>query len=110
MAYDIRFYTDEHCAHAIADGLQRRGVNVLTTYAANMLGAPDEEQLALANREERVVFTQDTDFLKMHAAGKEHYGIVYAEQGKSIGAIVRGLMLIYEVLDQEDMKNHIEFL
>lgn len=46
----------------------------------------------------------------MHAVGKEHYGIVYAPQGKSIGEIVRGLMLIYEVLDKEDMKNHIEFL
>ncbi|MGB3586204.1 MAG: DUF5615 family PIN-like protein [Tunicatimonas sp.] len=110
MPYDIRFYTDEHCAHAIAEGLKRRGVDVLTTYAADMLGASDEEQLNLASKEGRVVFTQDNDFLKMHAAGSNHFGIVYAEQGKSIGAIIRGLMLIYEVLDQNDMKNHIEFL
>ena len=110
MSHSIRFYTDEHCAHAIASGLQKRGVNVLTTYAANMIGASDEEQLALAVREERVVFTQDRDFLRMHATGKDHFGIVYAMQGKSIGEIVRGLMLVYEVLEQEDMKNNIEFL
>ncbi len=46
----------------------------------------------------------------MHAAGMNHFGIVYAEQGKSLSAIIRELMLIYEVLGQEDMKNHIEFL
>lgn len=46
----------------------------------------------------------------MYTAGIDHFGIVYAHQGKSIGAIIRGLMLIYEVLDQDDMKNHIEFL
>jgi hypothetical protein len=74
------------------------------------LGASDEEQLNLAISQRRVVFTQDNDFLKMHAVGKDHFGIVYAPQGKSIGAIVRGLMLIFEVLDQSDMKNHIEFL
>jgi predicted nuclease of predicted toxin-antitoxin system len=110
VAYNIRFYTDEHSAHAVAEGLKRRGVDVLTTYAADMLGASDEKQLAFAIKEERAVFTQDTDFLKMHATGKEHYGIVYAPQGKSIGEIVRGLMLIYELLDKDDMKNHIEFL
>ena len=110
MACNVRYYTDEHSAYAVAEGLKRRGVDVLTTYAADMLGASDEEQLARAIKEERTIFTQDTDFLKMHAVGKEHYGIVYAPQGKSIGEIVRGLMLIYEVLDKEDIKNQIEFL
>ena len=83
---------------------------MLTTYAADMLGASDEEQLKLAVSQGRVVFTQDNDFLRMHAAGIDHFGIVYAHQGKSIGIIIRGLVLIYEVLDQDDMKNHIEFL
>lgn len=59
MACNIRFYTDEHLPHAVAEGLKRRGVDVLTTYAADMLGASDEEQLALAKKEERAVFTQD---------------------------------------------------
>lgn len=29
---------------------------------------------------------------------------------KGIGEIIHGLMLIYEILDMDDMKNHIEFL
>ena len=48
MAGAVKFYTDEHSANAIAEGLRRRGVDALTTYEAGMLGASDEEQLAFA--------------------------------------------------------------
>ena len=99
MARDVRYYTDEHSANAIADALRRRDVDVLTTYEAGMLGASDEEQLAFATKEDRVLFTQVDDFLRLHAARKEHAGIAYAPQGKLLGDIVRGLILLYEVLD-----------
>jgi predicted nuclease of predicted toxin-antitoxin system len=75
-----------------------------------MIGASDEEQLALAIKENSVIFTQDNDFLKLHVKGVEHKGIVYCKQGKKIGEMIRGLMLVYEILDMDDMKNHIEFL
>lgn len=75
-----------------------------------MLGATDEEHLALARREVRVIFTQDDDFLSLHAAELEHVGIVYARQQTSIGEIIRGLMLIYQVLEPDEMKNHVEFI
>ncbi len=48
MAGAVKFYTDEHSANAIAEGLRRRGVDALTTVEAGMLGASDEEQLAFA--------------------------------------------------------------
>ncbi|MFQ5707011.1 MAG: DUF5615 family PIN-like protein [bacterium] len=110
MRTKLRFYTDEHVANAVVKGLRRRGVDVLTTKDAGLLGASDEEHLAFAKQEERVIFTQDEDFLRLHAEGFEHSGIVYAHQGNQIGDIVRGLMLIYRVLELKDMKNHIEFL
>ena len=40
----IKFYLDEHVNPAVADGLRRRGVDVLTTQEAGMLGASDEVQ------------------------------------------------------------------
>jgi hypothetical protein len=57
-----------------------------------------------------VLFTQDDDFLRLHAAGAAHAGIVYAIQAISIGDIIRGLMLIHQFLEAEDMEGRVEYL
>ena len=106
----IKFYTDEHIDKAIIKGLRRRGVDVLTTPEAGLLGARDEEHLARALAEGRVLVTQDTDYLSLDAAGIKHAGIAYAPQRKPIGDMIRGLMLVYQVLDVIDMQDHVEYL
>lgn len=73
-----------------------------------MLGASDEEHLAFALREGRVLFTQDDDFLRLHASGVEHAGIVYSRQPTAMGDMIYGLVV--ELLDSDEMKGHIEFL
>lgn len=95
MSEEIKYYTDEHVSSAVVAGLRRRGIDVLTTVEAGMLGASDEAQLAMATEKRRVLFTQDDDFLSLHATGIEHSGIVYVYQGTSIGYMVRGLHFIY---------------
>jgi hypothetical protein len=85
-------------------------VEVLTAVEAGLLEAEDLVHLQFASREGRTIFTQDDDFLRLHAAGVEHAGIAYAPQGTSIGNIIRGLMLIFQVLNADDMRNHVEFI
>src|SRR5206468_2383329 len=63
MPQTIRFHLDEHCPTGLADGLRRRGIDVTTTPEAGLLHASDEEHVAFALRQGRVVFTQDEDFL-----------------------------------------------
>ena len=53
---------DEHIPKAVTEGLCRRGVDVLSAQEAGMLGANDYDQLSLANKEGRVIFTKDADF------------------------------------------------
>jgi predicted nuclease of predicted toxin-antitoxin system len=110
MGQRVKFYTDEHVASAVVHGLRQRGVDVLTVVEAGLLGGADEEHLHRALREERVIFTQDADFLRLHSSGSEHAGIAYARQGTTVGDIIRGLMLIHQALNAEDLKNHVEFL
>lgn len=110
MSEEIKFYMDEHVPTAVTAGLRLRGVDVLTAQEADMLAASDKEHLALAADEGRVLFTQDADFLRLHAEEVAHTGIVYAPQQTRVGVIVRGLMLIYQVLEPKDMQNHVEFL
>ena len=88
MSEGIKYYTDEHVPATVVAGLRRRGIDVLTTAEAEMLGASDEAQLALATEQQRVLFTQDDDFLSLHATGIEHSGIVFVRQGSSIGYLV----------------------
>jgi predicted nuclease of predicted toxin-antitoxin system len=110
MAERIRFYTDEHVAKAVVRGLRRRGVDVLSAPEADMLSAADDEHLDLARQEGRVIFTLDDDFLRLHADGHEHAGIVYATQQATVGTIITGLMLVHEVLTSEEMLNRVEYL
>ena len=105
----IRYYTDEHVSKAVVRALRRRGVDVLTTPEAGTLNAPDEDHMARARQQGRVIFTQDEDFLRL-AAGNGHAGIVYASQTTPLRAIISRLMLIHQVLDAEEMMNHVEYV
>jgi predicted nuclease of predicted toxin-antitoxin system len=111
MARTIRFHLDENVANAIARGLQRRGIDVTTTHSAGLLGASDPEQIAYANAENRVIFTEDDDFLVLTHLGIAHPGIVYCKQmSRTVGEIIKCLELIWELCELEEMRNHIEFI
>ena len=111
MPRTIKFHLDENCEPRIAVGLRLHGIDMTTTAEADLLHASDEEQLKYAIVQSRVIITQDTDFLRMAASGSEHRGIVfYAAQTRSIGRVVRGVHLIWEVCEPEEMCNRIEYL
>ena len=111
MPRTIRFHLVENCSRAIAEGLRRLGVDVTTTPQVGLLGAIDEERVAHALAEGRVIFTQDQDFLRINAAGVPHAGIAYcAKDSKGVGEIINGLTLIWEVLEPEEMPNRVEFV
>ena len=106
----IRYYTDEHVAKAVIRGLRQRGVDILTVREANKLGEDDKGHLAFALVENRVIFTQDDDFLRLPSSDMEHAGIVYTPQHTPVGEIIQGLMLIYQVLEAEEMIGNVEYL
>jgi hypothetical protein len=110
VAERIKFYLDEHVARAVAAALRRRGVDLLTAKESGLLGQPDEVHLSRAAQEGRVLFTQDADYLRLHAAGTSHAGIVFAVQHSPVGSIVRGLVLVYEVFLPREMVGQVEFL
>ena len=106
-----RLQIDEHIPLAVAQGLRRRGIDVSTAGEADLLGAPDTEYLVRSQVEGRVLVTHDRDFLRLHQSQQQHAGIAYCEQGtRSIGELVAGLLLIYEVLDFSEMIGQVEFL
>jgi predicted nuclease of predicted toxin-antitoxin system len=111
MPRTIPFHLDENCTKAIAKGLRRHGIDVTTTPEAGLLGATDEEQAAYALPLGRVIFTQDRDFLRIHAAGTPHAGIAYCEKDtRSIGDIIDSLKLLWEIYEPGEMVGRVEYL
>ena len=107
----IRYHLDEHVSAAIALGLRRRRIDVTTTEDAALSGADDEDHVSFARSQGRVIVTHDDDFLALHSRGIRHAGIAYCHQGhRSIGALLRSLLLIHEYFTPEQMENRLEFL
>lgn len=67
MPQKVRFHLDENVSNIVADGLKRRGIDVSTTPEQGLISVSDEEQLTFACSQQRVLFTQDRDFLVLHS-------------------------------------------
>ena len=107
----IRFHLDEQVKKSIAEQLRLRGIDVTTTNEVGLRTKSDLEHLEFIRQEQRVIFTQDDDFLKIASYTYEHPGIVYCKQGtRTIGQIIESLVLIYEVYSPQDMIGRIEFI
>lgn len=111
MTERIRFHLDEHVDPDIARALRRYGIDATTTVEAGLRTKSDEELFSYVQRERRVVITHDVDFLRFAAEASNHPGIAYCQKtARSMGEIIRSLILIYEVLTDEDMAGHVEYL
>lgn len=111
MTRTIRFHLDEHMDTAVAEGLRRRGVDVCTTAERNLVGEDDEVHWQLVTTEQRVLVTNDSDFLSFHDRGRPHWGIAYCrQQSRTVGQLIRALELIWEILEPIDMQDRVEFL
>ncbi len=111
----LALYMDHHIPEAITSGLRRRGVDVLTAWEDETARVTDEVLLARATEVGRTLVSQDDDLLGIAAAwqtvGHPFAGLVYGHQLRlTIGQAVRDLALMAQVLEPEDMRNHIEFL
>ncbi len=111
----VSLYMD-HCVHAaIADGLRRRGVDVLTANEDGTATWDDNQLLDRATILNRTLFSQDEDLLSIAyqwlQAGRDFAGLVYAHQlNITIGQAVADLELIAKAMDSDDMRNRIEFI
>jgi hypothetical protein len=111
----VRLYLDENVDGAIAAGLRRRGVDVLTVQEDERSGTADPEVLRRSGELGRVLFSQDTDLLVEAAEcwrrGVAFCGVIYAHQRDvPAGICVRELELIPTLGEAEEFQNRVTFL
>lgn len=96
---------------AIAVGLRSHGMDVTTTAEADLMSASDDEYIAYAPGEGRVIVTHDHGFLVLATGGIEHPGVCYCHQQKySTGELLRALLLVNACCTQDELLNHVKFL
>ena len=111
----LRIYTNHNVFGQIVRGLRRQGVDVLTAYEDGAHELDDVALLHRAARLERVLFSQDDDFLAVTARwlrdGKEFPGLVYVHQRRlAIGTVIENLELLAKASEPEDLQNQVVYL
>ena len=111
----LDFYMDEHVPRSITSGLRLRNIDVLTVQEDGRTGFPDRQILDRATELNRVLFTQDDDFL-VEAQYRQELGIffpgvLYAHQlNISIGCCITDLELISQLATAEELQNTVRYL
>jgi hypothetical protein len=95
----LRYYMDVHVPAAITEGLRRRGVDVVTSQEDGTRDHSDESLLDRSASLQRVLVTQDEDFLALasiwQANRRDFPGLIFMPQlAAGIGRYVEDLELI----------------
>lgn len=85
----IRFHLDENVSPKVAYGMRLQGLEVTTSQEVGLLKARDETQFEFAQREQRIIITQDSDFLRISAHHFDHCGILFfTTRNTTIGELI----------------------
>jgi predicted nuclease of predicted toxin-antitoxin system len=111
----LALYMDENVHRAITNGLRLRGVDVLTVQEDKLIGFPDPKILDRSTELERVLFTQDNDFLaeanRRQVEEIVFFGVIYAHKLKvSVGDCIRELEIIAKAANPQELANRVQYL
>jgi predicted nuclease of predicted toxin-antitoxin system len=85
----MRFHLDESVTLKIGRGMRLQALDVTTSQEVGLLGASDEIQFEFAQREKRVLLTQDSDFLRIASRSMDHHGVIFfSSRHISIGSVI----------------------
>ena len=112
-----RLYLDHNLHARLAPDLRQRGFDVISAQEAGMASASDEEQLAFATTEKRVVLTFDiADFATLagvwHGAGRHHAGIVVSPEirGSAYPILLRRVLRMLNEVTADELADTLRFL
>ncbi|HWL95580.1 MAG TPA: DUF5615 family PIN-like protein [Phycisphaerae bacterium] len=111
----LAFYLDHNIPAAVANGLRRRGIDVITAFEDGFDCENDPTIFDRAQALHRVFFTHDYGFLRMAAArqrtGEDFVGLVFAHQnGFNVGAGIRHLLFLADNNAPEQMRNRVDYI
>jgi len=112
----IRFLADNDLKRAIVTGVRRRQpeVDFLNATEAQLSGLPDEDVLALAAREGRLLVSHDRRTLPIYFADfitrQNSPGLILIEQNLPVKEAIEDILLIWEASEAEEWINCLDFI
>lgn len=112
----IKFQGDYDLKRAIINGVKRRqpAIDFQNADEANLRGVPDEDVLAYAANEGRILVSHDRRTMPDHFAdfivNQNSPGLILIEQRLPIREAIEDLLLIWEASEAEEWINKLEFI
>ena len=110
------YFDEDSMRHSLVRALRSRGIDVITALDVGMIERPDEDHLAYASGQGRVLCSSNAgDYYRLHtellAMGKSHAGIILiAQQRYTVGDQMRRILKLIAVRSAADMRDRVEFL
>ena len=111
-----RFLADENFNVKIIAGLLRRepSIDFQTAKAAGILGVPDQEVLATAAREGRILVSHDRETMPAHfnryIGDSTSAGVLIVSQNIAIREAIEEILLVWAASDADEWGNRLGFL
>lgn len=113
----LKLYMDHDSGNrAVVAALRSASIDILTTTESGRHRESDEDQLAFATSQRRVIYTANSgDFARLHRewlrSGRHHSGMVLrANQRLGVGDQVRGLLRIADAFGSADTEDLFTYL
>ena len=111
----VRLYMNHNVVRAVTQGLQLRGVDVLTALGDGAHELDDPDLLNRATELDRVLYSNDDDLViearRRERSGEAFCGVVFARQGRvSIGQQIEQLELIAKASEPDELRNSVLYL
>lgn len=113
----LKFVTDEDFDNRILRGLLRRlpELDVVRVQDVGLGGTHDQDILAWAAGERRIILTHDLKTMSRYArnrivGGKPMAGVILLNQAMSIGAAIEDILTIVGATQPQEWENRIEYL
>jgi predicted nuclease of predicted toxin-antitoxin system len=110
MSTPIRFHLDESMPTGVAYGLRKRDRDCTISKEVSLVSATDQEQLAYATLDKRVLISRDQDFLVLASQSNDHAGIIHWRQKTHFGQLVKDIDALTIDKAAEDLAGQVYFL
>lgn len=90
----MKFLADENVDVPAVKALKKLGVDIVSVQELDKISQPDEGILDFCKENKRAIVTSDSDYLRLHAKGARHAGIVYLTKPLDTSRLIREIQKV----------------